>query len=128
MSIGASLSFAHAAPVPVSCPERLSINQTATAPDGWEVIPPRWQPSLEGITVYDGPPKNMVSQVPDELPPKGGLEINRYSVENGYWLECRYHGTFLTIAKLLPEGVKVCHAYYKQQKYGSGPLVRFECE
>lgn len=124
----ASLGLAHATPIPVNCPERLNITQAATAPDGWETIPPRWEPSLEGITVYDGPPKNLASQVPDEIPAKSGLEINRYFVENGFWLECRYHGTFLTIAKPLPQGVKTCHAYYKQQKFGLGPLVRFECE
>jgi len=120
--------IAHATTIAVSCPEKLTLKSTVVAPDGWETIPPRWEPSLAGITVYDGPPNNMASQVPDELPSKGDLEINRYVVGDGFWLECRYHGTLITLAQPLPPGIKFCHAYYKRQEYGLGPLVRFECE
>lgn len=124
----ACIGVAQAAPIAVNCPEHLSVSQTATAPDGWEVVPPRQEPSLEGITVYDGPPQNLASQVPVEMVEKGNLAVHRYAVEDGFWLECRYQGAALTIAKPLPPEVKSCHAHYQRQKIGLGPLQRFDCE
>lgn len=124
----ACLGIADAEPIAVNCPERLSVNQTTTAPDGWEIVPPRWEPSLEGITVYDGPPQNLASQVPVEMAAQGGQLVHRYEAKDGFWLECRYQGASLTIAKPLPPGVKRCHGYYQRQKSGLGPLQRFECE
>lgn len=111
----------------LECPSLLKDNSSIEAPAGWEVIAPRFGPRLDGITIYEGHPRELMSQVPDQLPPKNGFEIQRWPVGASTWLECRYRGTNSTIAKPLPKGLTECKAYYKQRQHGEGPLERLEC-
>ena len=112
----------------IACPEALKVNATIQPPAGWEVIPPKWKSSLDGITIYSGHPKELGSLVPDELPTKDGYDIAQWDTDDNTWLECRYTGTHYTIARKLPKGLKSCKAHYKHQDYGLGPLERFECK
>ena len=115
----------------IECPQTLDVSTSLNTPTGWEAIPPRSKPSLDGITVYYRHPKELQSQVPTELPDKDGFELVQWEVgpdSSETWLECRYRGTHNTIAKRLPKGLSTCIAYYKKVNYGLGPLERFECK
>lgn len=121
---------AHAARA-LECPQTLDVAGSVSVPAGWQAIAPRGKPALEGITVYDRHPKELASQVPTELPAENGFERMEWDVgpdSSRMWLECRYRGTQHTIAKALPSGYGKCVAYYKQEKHGLGPLMRFECK
>lgn len=121
-------SSACSAATRLECPEELKDMSQVEAPTGWEIIAPRYGPKFDGITIYEGHPREMASQVPDELPAKNGFEISRWPVGPNTWLECRYRGTNSTIARPLPKGLSECKAYYKHIQHGLGPLDLIECK
>jgi hypothetical protein len=122
-----------AAGAEVSCPDRLSVQQQAQAPNGWAVsysgIPPR----LSGVTLFDGPPANRVSlkhnrrrQAQRELILTWTL---RHSPRSHY-LQCSYERTTASISMPLPPGTTQCEvAYDLTTSYAGGamPVKRMVC-
>jgi hypothetical protein len=122
-----------AAGAEVSCPDRLSVQQQAQAPNGWVVsysgIPPR----LSGVTLFDGPPANRVSlkhnrrrQAQRELILTWTL---RHSPRSHY-LQCSYERTTASISMPLPPGTTQCEvAYDLTTSYAGGamPVKRMVC-
>ena len=75
----------------VACPATIQVSQRVmTPPAGWSVDATTTQThKLSGATLYDGPPKEQASLVPDSRLPDKSTWLLRPN-PRGYYLECRY--------------------------------------
>jgi hypothetical protein len=99
-----------------TCPSSIAVAQSASAPDpSWTVTYSGYTTALSGVTIFDGPPANQASLLPDSE------EKTSYSVfqtwklgssNNGYWLQCNYANTTAQISQQLPPGVSKCEVSY----------------
>ena len=122
-----------AAGAEVSCPDQLSVQQQAQAPNGWAVCFSGIAPRLSGVTLFDGPPANRVSlkhnrrrQTQRELILTWML---RHSPRSHY-LQCSYERTTASISMPLPPGTTQCEvAYDLTTSYARGamPVKRMVC-
>ena len=96
----------------VGCPMSISVTQNLTAPvanwaEGTEALPTE----LSGLTVFDGPPEELASLVPD-----GDSEDDKTTTAfwtlapnpRGYWITCHYSSTTVTLTRRLPESATSC--------------------
>ena len=100
----------------VRCPERISTTQTLSqSVPGWTNQMDATPNMLAGVTLYDGPPKDMASLVPDETHLRGKLLASWDLTPNPgrqYWLACGYSGTRVTLARPLPTELRTCTVTY----------------
>jgi len=115
-----SLSLAAApALADVSCPMNISVGQSLAAPvadwtEGAEDLPTE----LSGLTVFDGPPEELASLVPD-----GDSETDKTATEywtlaanpRGYWITCRYASTTVTLTRRLPNSATRCEVVREKE-------------
>ena len=108
-----------------TCPLTIAVAQSASAPSPeWTVSYSGYNTALAGITIFDGPPANQASLLPD------GEETTNYRVfqtwklgssSNGYWLQCNYANTTAQISRQLPAGVRKCEVTYNANvAFGGG--------
>ena len=90
----------------VSCPMSISVTQNLAAPaTGWTEGRENLPTELAGVTVFDGPPEELASLVPDGDSEDGNttefwtLDAN----PRGYWITCHYSSTTVTLTQRLPE-------------------------
>jgi hypothetical protein len=131
----AALAAAHAslARAEVSCPDQLSVQQRAEAPQGWSVNYAETSPRLAGVALFDGPPSNRASvkfdqrkQTDRELTLVWKLRDSPRS----HYLQCSYERTTATIATALPPGVRECEVVFdRTSSYpgGGSPVKRNVC-
>ncbi len=65
--------------------------------------------TLTGMTVFDGPPDEMASLVPDE---QGEFPVWIFTAEKprAMWVECNYYNTPLKLSRVLPDAATRCVA------------------
>lgn len=117
----------------VSCPDQLSVEQRAQAPDGWAVSYSGVASRLAGVSIFDGPPANRVSlkhtrrkQTQRELI----LTWHLRDSPRSHYLQCSYERTTASISIALPPGVGRCEvAYDLTSSYPGGamPVKRMVC-
>ncbi|HXV06832.1 MAG TPA: STY0301 family protein [Burkholderiales bacterium] len=122
-----------AAGAEVSCPDRLTVEQRAQAPDGWVVSYSGIGPRLSGVSIFDGQPANRVSlkhtrrrQARRELILTWDLSHSPRS----HYLQCSYERTTASISMPLPPGTTQCEvAYDLTSSYPGGamPVKRMVC-
>jgi hypothetical protein len=122
-----------AAGAEVSCPDQLSVEQRAQAPDGWAVNYSGITPRLSGVTIFDGQPANRVRlkharrrQTQRELILTWHLG---HSPRNHY-LQCSYERTTASISMPLPPGTTQCEVAYDLTSNlpgGAMPVKRMVC-
>lgn len=105
------------------CPSKLSGASQNVGP--WKIvtIDPKTQSpeKYKGVAVYDGPPQEMASLVPDidNTPPKPSTwELD--SSSDRYWLACLYKNTETKYAMNLSPGFAKCSSF---DKHGKGGFV-----
>ena len=112
----------------VSCPMKIDVSQKLTAPvadwtAGTEALPTE----LSGLTVFDGPPEELASLVPD-----GDSEDDKTTTEfwtlaanpRGYWITCHYSSTTVTLTQRLPDSATRCEVVReKEQSFIGGQKV-----
>jgi hypothetical protein len=79
---------------------------------GWKAMPEAGLHEVTNVTVYDGPVEEKASLVPDGER-KVGKKVQEFwklDAKNtrGYWLQCHYAATPLTLVKALPKGATSC--------------------
>ena len=102
----------------VSCPMKIDVAQNLAAPmadwtAGMEALPPE----LSGLTVFDGPPEELASLVPD-----GDSEDDKTTTEfwtlaanpRGYWITC-YSSTTVTLTRRLPDSATRCEVVREKE-------------
>jgi len=70
---------------------------------------------LASVTLFDGPPQELASLVPDETKVKGRVLASWQLTPNPgrqYWLACGYSGTRITLARALPKDLRTCSVTY----------------
>ncbi len=111
----AALMFLSASPAladDYTCPD-LQIDQVASRiPQGWlSATLTTNTPQMDGITVYDGPPGEMASLVPDnEGAAEGGNPFWTFEAEKSrmIWMECTYATQSTRLTRALPEAITKC--------------------
>jgi hypothetical protein len=90
----------------------VGVAQSLTAPvAGWTEGAETFPTQLSGVTVFDGPPEELASLVPD-----GDSEDDKTTTESwtlaanprGYWITCHYSSTTVTLTQRLPDTARRC--------------------
>jgi len=124
------VSLVSSARAEVVCPDTIEVTQSATAASAdWQVRDSGDKPSLERVTIYEGPPREQASLKYDrELKRKSELVLfwNLPPNKEGYWLECGYTDTSKTLVRKLPAITAICEAIYdRTESFPDGsPVVR----
>ena len=117
----------------VSCPDQLSVEQRAEAPDGWSVAYLEVVPRLTGITLFDGPPANRVSLKYDRRRQTSKELIliwNLADTPRSHYLLCSYERATVQISTALPPGTRRCEVVFdRTTSYPGGglPVKRMVC-
>ena len=103
---------AHFAQAESACPATVAVEQKASAPaPDWAVSYSGYETAVAGVTIFDGPPAQQASLVPDSEKPSGDNIIQVWQLpksDRGYWLQCNYANTTAQISRRLPESVRRC--------------------
>lgn len=122
------LAFAITAPHPAqaesACPKTIAVAQNATAPaPDWSVSYSGYDTAVQGVTIFDGPPAQQASLVPDNEKTVGDDVIQTWQLaksDRGYWLQCNYANTTAQISRRLPTGVDRCEVVYDHNMHFAG--------
>lgn len=135
-TLGLTLLLAGAAadaPAEVSCPDQLSVEQRAEAPEGWSVAYLEAPPRLTGVTLFDGPPANRVSLKYDRRRRTSKELIliwDLADIPRSHYLQCSYERTTAQISTALPPGSRRCEVVFdRTTSYPGGglPVKRMVC-
>jgi hypothetical protein len=95
-----------------ACPATIVVEQRASAPaPDWTVSYSGYETAVAGVTIFDGPPAQQASLVPDSEKQVGDNIIQVWQLptsNRGYWLQCNYANTTSQISRRLPASVKRC--------------------
>jgi hypothetical protein len=111
-----------------ACPAEVTVEQTASAPSpDWTVTYSGYQTAVSGVTIFEGPPSQQASLVPDNEKTSDDKEIQTWQLaksDRGYWLQCQYANTTAQISRQLPASVARCDVVYdRNMRFGGGGLV-----
>jgi len=130
MAFVCAIAPAHFARAESACPATVTVDQRASAPaPDWTVSYSGYQTAVAGVTIFDGPPSQQASLVPDSEKPSGDNLIQIWQLpksDRGYWLQCNYANTTAQIARRLPASVSRCHVVYDHNMHfaGGGDVVK----
>jgi hypothetical protein len=118
-----------------ACPATISVEQKASAPAAdWTVAYSGYQTAVAGVTIFDGPPAQQASLVPDNEKTTKDAVIQTWRLaksDRGYWLQCDYANTTAQIYRRLPADVTRCDVTYERNvSFGEGGRVvkKVNCE
>ena len=101
-----------------TCPPTLAVEQKASAPStDWTVSSSGYNTALAGVTIFDGPPANQASLLPDDEQTTSDMVFQTWKLaknDTGYWLECDYANTTAQIYERLPASVSRCEVSYER--------------
>lgn len=113
-----------------ACPKNIVVEQKASAPvSDWSVSYSGYDTAVQGVTIFDGPPAEQASLVPDNEKTVGDDVIQTWQLsksDRGYWLQCNYANTTAQISRRLPAGVERCEVVYDHNMHfaGGGYVVK----
>ena len=118
----------HFAQAESACPATIAVEQKASAPaPDWTVTYSGYQTAIVGVTIFDGPPAEQASLVPDNEKTSGDNIIQTWQLAKsarGYWLQCNYANTTAQISRRLPAEVTRCDVIYDHNlRFGGGGNV-----
>ncbi|HXN11764.1 MAG TPA: STY0301 family protein [Candidatus Acidoferrales bacterium] len=107
------------------CPVEVVVAQRADAPGpDWTVSYSGYETAVAGVTIFDGPPAEQASLVPDNQKAVGDDIIQTWQLPNssrGYWLQCNYANTTAQLARRLPASIRRCDVVYDHNlRFGGG--------
>ncbi len=95
-----------------ACPQTIVVEQRASAPaPDWTVSYSGYETAVAGVTIFDGPPAQQASLVPDSEKQVGDNIIQVWQLpksDRGYWLQCNYANTTAQISRRMPPSVNRC--------------------
>jgi hypothetical protein len=125
-----AIASAHIALAESACPKTIPVQQKASAPAAdWSVSYSGYETALQGVTIFDGPPAQQASLVPDNEKTAGDNVIQTWRLtknDRGYWLQCNYANTTAQIARRLPDNIARCDVVYDHNVHfaGGGNVVK----
>jgi hypothetical protein len=107
-----------------ACPATVAVEQRVSAPTpDWTVSYSGYETAVAGVTIFDGPPSQQASLVPDSEKTVGDNIIQVWQLpksERGYWLQCNYANTTAQISRRLA-GVTRCDVVMDHNmRFGGG--------
>ncbi|MFZ0676045.1 STY0301 family protein [Candidatus Binatus sp.] len=130
IAIACAIAPVHFARAESVCPATISVEQRGAAPaPDWTVSYSGYQTAVAGVTIFDGPPSEQASLVPDSEKPSGDNLIQIWQLpksDRGYWLQCNYANTTAQISRRLPASVSRCDVVYDHNMHfaGGGNVVK----
>jgi hypothetical protein len=107
-----------------ACPQTIVVEQRASAPaPDWTVSYSGYETAVAGVAIFDGPPAQQASLVPDSEQPVGDNIFQVWQLpksDRGYWLQCNYANTTAQISRRLPASVKRCDVVLNHNMRFSG--------
>ena len=95
-----------------ACPQTIVVEQRASAPaPDWTVSYSGYETAVAGVTIFDGPPAQQASLVPDSEKQVGDNIVQVWQLpksDRGYWLQCNYANTTAQISRRMPPSVNRC--------------------
>jgi hypothetical protein len=113
-----------------ACPATIVVEQRASAPaPDWTVSYSGYETAVAGVTIFDGPPAQQASLVPDSEKQVGDNIIQVWQLpksDRGYWLQCNYANTTAQISRPLPPSVNRCDVVlnHNMRFSGGGNVVK----
>lgn len=104
----------------VECPAGLMTTQIMLGKvEGWDAYIDELNSrhSLEGITFFDGHPKEMASLAPDNENTQDHKLTWTFGPKQEIWLVCKYKNTKVALIKKLAKDVKSCTVSYATQQF-----------
>ncbi|HKN14623.1 MAG TPA: STY0301 family protein [Candidatus Binatus sp.] len=128
IAFACSIAPMHFAQAESACPATIAVEQKASAPaPDWTVTYSGYQTAIVGVTIFDGPPAEQASLVPDNEKTSGDNIIQTWQLAKsarGYWLQCNYANTTAQISRRLPAEVTRCDVIYDHNlRFGGGGNV-----
>jgi len=119
----------HFAQAESACPATIAVEQKASAPaPDWTVSYSGYETAVAGVTIFDGPPAEQASLVPDNEKTSGDNIIQTWQLAKsarGYWLQCNYANTTAQISRRLPAEITRCDVIYDHNlRFGGGNVVK----
>lgn len=130
IAIACAIAPVHFARAESACPATISVEQRGSAPaSDWTVSYSGYQTAVAGVTIFEGPPSEQASLVPDSEKPSGDNLIQIWQLpksDRGYWLQCNYANTTAQISRRLPASVSRCDVVYDHNMHfaGGGNVVK----
>jgi len=108
-----------------ACPATIVVEQRAAAPaPDWTVSYSGYETAVAGVTIFDGPPAQQASLVPDSEKQVADNIIQVWQLpksDRGYWLQCNYANTTAQIVRRLPASVNRCDVVLNHNvRFGGG--------
>ncbi|HEY2774990.1 MAG TPA: STY0301 family protein [Candidatus Binatia bacterium] len=105
------------------CPATVHVTQeAASTPAGYLVAKSADPTVLAGLTIFDGPPKDLASLVPDNA--DTGSSVATWTIaqdrERGLYVSCIYSGTRIQLQRKLPASVTSCRVTYDNNVHVDG--------
>ena len=114
LSAAGLLAVAAAPAQEVRCPASIQpkTSELAQQVPGWKPVLEPGHHEVTNVTVYDGPIEEKASLVPDG-DRKVGKKVQEFwkldpKNPRGYWLQCHYASTPLTLVRAIPKGATSC--------------------
>jgi hypothetical protein len=128
IAFACAIAPVHLARAESACPATVTVEQRASAPTAdWAVTYSGYQTAVAGVTIFDGPPAEQASLVPDSEKPSGDNLIQVWQLpksDRGYWLQCNYANTTAQISRRLPASVSRCDVVLNHnQRFSGGSYV-----
>jgi len=113
-------------------------NESLSAVQGGDELPAGWSLGfragpirLTGASVFDGPPVELASLVPDHQTGKGAHTRATWKFEGefpkGKWISCDYGEGLVYLAHKLEDSVIRCTATFDQEPKPPSLVIRFTC-
>jgi hypothetical protein len=124
IGLAGAIAPVHFAQAESACPATVVVEQRASAPSlDWTVTYSGYETAVAGVTIFDGPPAEQASLVPDKEKTVGDNIIQVWQLpksERGYWLQCNYANTTAQISRRLA-GVSRCDVVLDHNmRFGGG--------
>jgi hypothetical protein len=130
IAFACAIAPVHFARAESACPATIAVEQRGSAPaPDWTVTYSGYQTAVAGVTIFDGPPSEQASLVPDSEKPSGDNLIQIWQLpksDRGYWIQCNYANTTAQISRPLPASVSRCDVVYDHNVRfaGGGNVVK----
>ena len=113
-----------------ACPATIIVQQKTSAPaPDWTVTYSPYETAVAGVTIFDGPPAQQASLVPDNEKTVGDNIIQVWQLpksDRGYWLQCNYANTTAQISRRLEPSITRCDVVldHNMRFSGGGYVVK----
>jgi len=118
VAMACAIAVPELAPAQVTCPPALLVEQKTSAPaSDWTVTYSGYDTALAGVTIFEGPPAEQASLVPDSEQTTGDRVFQTWKLAKSgrsYWLQCEYANTTAQISRRLPADVSRCDVSYER--------------